>query len=106
MRLETKFNQSHPISSHRYRQFIPKNLYLQKKIICPESIENLTSGGKTPGLAPLAKLFSKYQKGNATYGTGQCDVMVFSKNAIHSSITKHYLQIAEKNYIHIIRGGY
>ena len=33
-------------------------------------------------VAPLAKSFWKYQKGNATYGTGQWDVIIFSENAI------------------------
>jgi len=45
-------------------------------------------------LAPLAKSFSKYQKGNETYRTGQYDAIIFSENAIHNNTIKQYLEIA------------
>jgi len=34
----------------------------------------------------------KYQKGNAIYRTGQCDVIIFF-NAIHNNKIRQYLQI-------------
>ena len=94
MRLEIKFNQSCPIVNHRYAQLIPKKTDLQKKN--PEtqkSIENSRSRGKTQGLAPLAKSFWKYQRRNAIYRTGQCDLILFSKNAIQNNAIKQYLEI-------------
>jgi len=40
---------------------------------------------KTPGLAPLTKSYRKYQKGNTMYRTGQCDLILFSKNSIQNN---------------------
>jgi len=54
-------------------QLNPKTPDLQKKK--PERHWKLRSRGKTPNfLALLAKSFWKYQKGNETHGTVQCDV--------------------------------
>jgi len=73
-------------------QLNPKTPDLQKKN--PERHWKLRSGGKIPNLAPLAKSFWKYQKGNETHRTVQCDVITLSENTIHNNTIKQYTEIA------------
>jgi len=62
MRLEIRSTKSHTLSHITATQVNPKN---------PRSSEEKPrSWSKIPRLAPLAKSFWKYQKGNETYQTG------------------------------------
>ena len=89
MWLEIKFNQSSPIVNHRCTQLLPENpRSSEENSETQKSIQNHKSRGKTPG-NPFEST-----KCNATYSTGRCDVIIFSKNAIQSNAVKQYLEIA------------
>jgi len=58
--------------------------------------------GQNPRIGANGQIILKVPKSNTTYGTGQCDVIIFF-NAIHNNTMKQYLEIAA-NWPHCLSG--